>query len=181
MMLFNPSYPLLILPCRPLPFGNWRHLSQASGIIETRSSTATYSTAASGKAWKYFNMIHFYSKPGTNFSYATYNYTVLSAVIEELTQTGFLRYMQKEVFTPLGMHHTVADEKIKTIVGRAGLYNFYKQDNTFKKATEVNNSNKWAGGGLLSTPSDLVKVGNSLLNNTFLDANTTAMIAQHTG
>lgn len=120
-------------------------------------------------------------QPGTNFSYATYNYTVLSAVIEELTQTGFLRYMQKEVFTPLGMHHTVADENIKTIVGRAGLYNFYKQDNTFKKATEVNNSNKWAGGGLLSTPSDLVKVGNSLLNNTFLDANTTAMIAQHTG
>lgn len=117
-------------------------------------------------------------QPGTKFSYSTYNYTVLSAVIEQVTKVEFLRYMEKEIFIPLQMYHTIGDEKNKTIAGRAQFYNFQKQDSTFKKAMEVNNSNKWAGGGLLSTPSDLVKLGNSLLNNTFLNAKTTIVLTE---
>ncbi|GAB4039587.1 serine hydrolase domain-containing protein [Spirosoma gilvum] len=117
-------------------------------------------------------------QPGTRFSYSTYNYTVLSAVFEQVTKTEFLPFMSKEVFVPLQMYHTVGDDKTKDIVGRAQFYNFQKQDSTFKKAIEVNNSNKWAGGGLLSTPSDLVKLGNSLLNHTFLTARTIAILTE---
>ena len=46
---------------------------------------------------------------------------------------------------------------------------FYEVKNgQFKKSFPVDNSNKWPSGGLISTPHDLVLMGNALLNNTFV-------------
>lgn len=152
--------------------------SHTSGIrnyknAEFNSNVEYHSIKESMEVFQHDSLLF---QPGTKFSYSTYNYTVLSAVIEQAAKTDFLSYMKKAVFTPLNMRHTVGDEKHKQISKRAQFYNFYKQDSSFRKAIEVNNSNKWAGGGFLSTPSDLVKLGNAFLNNTLLDAKTKQLL-----
>lgn len=115
-------------------------------------------------------------KPGEKFAYATYNYTVLSAAMEQITKTKFLDYMQKTVFAPLGMKNTTADYKLRPITDKAEFYNYDAKAEKYKKAPEVNISNKWAGGGFLSTPSDMVRLGNALVSGSILNTTTTAIL-----
>lgn len=109
-------------------------------------------------------------KPGTSFGYSTYNYTLLSAAMEEASGSKFLRFMTDEVFAPIGMTHTGADYADSVMTDRATFYEI--SDGEYKEAFPVDNSNKWAGGGLISTPSDLVKMGNALLQNSVLEKET---------
>lgn len=113
-------------------------------------------------------------EPGSDFSYATYNYTLISGAIEEITGMPFLDYMNSTVFQPLAMNQTMGDWALREIKERAVFYDV--KNGKYKKAYAVNSSNKWAGGGMLSTPSDLVKMGNALLNNTFLSPATKAIL-----
>lgn len=115
-------------------------------------------------------------EPGTGFSYATYNYTLISAAMEEVTGVSFLDYMAKTVFQPLEMNSTMGDLALETIANRATFYDVKK--GKYKKAYRINSSNKWAGGGMLSTPSDLIKMANALLNDNFLAAATKAQLWQ---
>lgn len=68
----------------------------------------------------------------------------------------------------------MGDWALRELKDRAIFYDVSKAK--YKKAYAVNSSNKWAGGGMLSTPSDLVKMGNALLNNTFLSDATKAIL-----
>ncbi len=111
---------------------------------------------------------------GTDFSYSSYNYTMLSAIIEGATNKDFLSFMQESVFVPLALKHTIAD---KQGFKSENIAKFYAVENdNYKEAYKINNSNKWAGGGFLSTPKDLVKFGNAMLNNTLLDSTTTDLL-----
>ena len=47
-------------------------------------------------------------KPGTNFSYSSYGYNLLSFILEKVSDTPFLELIQKEVFDPLQMSNTRA-------------------------------------------------------------------------
>jgi CubicO group peptidase (beta-lactamase class C family) len=109
-------------------------------------------------------------EPGTQYSYSTYNTTLVSAALEETGQKKFLPLMHDEVFTPLGMHHTMGDYADSIIAGRATFYEI--RNGQYKPVYAVDNSNKWAGGGFLSTPGDLVKLGNGLLSHRILKAST---------
>lgn len=113
-------------------------------------------------------------EPGSDFSYATYNYTLISGAMEEITGMPFLDYMKSTVFQPLEMNQTMGDWALREIKDRAVFYDV--KNGKYKKAYAVNSSNKWAGGGMLSTPSNLVKMGNALLNDAFLSAATKAVL-----
>lgn len=106
-------------------------------------------------------------EPGDGFRYSTYGYTLLSAAMEEASDQPFLDYLQEEVFTPLKMNQTMGDLATQGVPERATFYIVRK--GKYRKAFSVNNSYKWAGGGMLSTPTDLVKMTNALLNDSFLD------------
>lgn len=152
--------------------------SHSSGIRnykdkEFNSDTEYSNIEESMKVFMYDTLLF---KPGEKFAYATYNYTVLSAAMEQITKTGFLDYMQKTIFVPLGMKSTTADYKFRAITDNAQFYNYDAKAGKYKKAPEVNISNKWAGGGFLSTPTDLVKLGNALLSGKILSTNTTAVL-----
>jgi CubicO group peptidase (beta-lactamase class C family) len=113
-------------------------------------------------------------QPGEDFAYSSYNYTLLSAVMEQAADSDFLQLMQKQVFEPLGMSETTADYVKATIPHQASFYN--TGYGYYQLAYAVNNSNKWAGGGFLSTPSDLVKMANQLLTGSYLQADTQALL-----
>lgn len=113
-------------------------------------------------------------EPGTDYSYSTYGWSILSAIIEETSGTDYLTLMQQKVFEPLGMRYTVADYTDSLITHRTSYYersggaSSYRTRQTGEEEGEpgvllnapfVDNSNKWAGGGYLSTPEDLVRFG----------------------
>ena len=95
--------------------------------------------------------------PGTEFSYSTYGYNLLSAVVEAAAGQDFVTYMQDRVFKPTGMASTTADHVFPLIRFRSRYYEL--EDGRLSNSRWVNNSNKWAGGGFLSTSDDLVRFG----------------------
>jgi CubicO group peptidase (beta-lactamase class C family) len=109
-------------------------------------------------------------KPGTKYEYSTYAYSLLSAVIEGAAQMPFLSYMQDSIFLPFGMTHTAPDINDSIIADRV---RFYERDGKkLVNAALVNNSYKWAGGGFLSNPYDLVNMIRGLLNHQVLNEQT---------
>jgi serine beta-lactamase-like protein LACTB, mitochondrial len=105
--------------------------------------------------------------PGTKFSYSSYGFNLLSAVIESASGEPFLSYMQDHVFTPLGLVHTTADQNTQIIEQRSRFYELAK-DGHEENAPYVDNSYKWAGGGFLSTAEDLVRFGSTVMQPGFL-------------
>lgn len=108
-------------------------------------------------------------EPGTDFRYSSYNFTALSAAMENAANIEFTKFMEGHVFQKAGMTNTDFDQ-LHVNIDRAEFYDI--QTNIYKKAFEVDNSNKWAGGGMLSTPSDLVKLGNAILNGSIIKPET---------
>jgi len=106
--------------------------------------------------------------PGEGFRYSTYGYTLLSAAIQEVSQQPFLDYLQTAVLNPLGMQSTKAGGTATPIAKKASLYDV--EERQFRPIYPTNISNKWAGGGLLSTPTDLVKMGNALQDSSFISS-----------
>lgn len=119
--------------------------------------------------------------PGTRFSYSSYGFNLISAVVRGASDQGFREYMREKAFAPLGMKNTVPDEEDTIIPNRARFYNYTKKG-TYENAPLTDNSYKWAGGGFLSTPSDLVTFGSALLHPGFLSEDSLKLLftLQHT-
>jgi serine beta-lactamase-like protein LACTB len=118
-----------------------------------------------------FNNDELLFKPSTDFSYSTYNYNLLSGIMEGASKTDFLEFMESKVFEPLTMYQTKPDLFNSSLDNIAEFYD--TENNKIKEAYKTNSSSKWAGGGFLSTPTDLVKFGNAVLNYKLIDSTTT--------
>ncbi len=112
--------------------------------------------------------------PGAAFSYSTYGYNLVSAVVESASGQNFLTYMEEQVFAPTGMSRTVADRPVPIISDRSRYYRL--EDGELVNTPWVDNSNKWAGGGFLSTSEDLVRFGFAHLSDQFLRPETIEMM-----
>jgi CubicO group peptidase (beta-lactamase class C family) len=134
-------------------------------------SARRYPTVASGLEIFADDSLLF--EPGTEYSYSSYGWNLLSAVMEGASGVDFLTFMRDEVFEPLGLRHTVADHTDSIITFRTRFYE-KRRDGNVINAPYVDNSYKWAGGGFLSTPEDLVRFGQSHLEPGFLQAETLA-------
>lgn len=111
--------------------------------------------------------------PGDDFSYSSFNFTALSLAMEKVSG-DYLSYMENWVFDPLGLSRTKPDLKQDYSNNKAIPYEV--RGRMYHVSPEVNLSNKWAGGGFLSTPSDLVHAGNVLLDTSFLNKETIGII-----
>jgi CubicO group peptidase (beta-lactamase class C family) len=111
-------------------------------------------------------------KPGEQFRYSSFDVVLASRVIEKISDQDFLTYLDNNIFQALKMDNIYGDHSNKKSEYEAEFYqtssgNSYRGWHTFGIPHQDQNlSYKWAGGGLLSTPSDLVKMGNALLNDT---------------
>lgn len=112
-------------------------------------------------------------EPGTAYSYTTYGYNLISAAVEGASGEDFLNYMNS-IFKSLEMFQTVPDHNDSIIVHRVRFYDDNGKGNA--NAFLVDNSYKWAGGGYLSTPSDLVRMGQELMSPKILSKETVAMM-----
>lgn len=112
--------------------------------------------------------------PGTKFNYSTYGWTVISAAMETAAHADFLPFMAANVFGPLRMSHTSPDRTDAADPNRTQFYD--GAPGKFVVAAPVDNSYKWAGGGFLSNPEDLVRFGSAHLQPGFLTAQSLALM-----
>ncbi|TPN83898.1 serine hydrolase domain-containing protein [Aquimarina algicola] len=112
--------------------------------------------------------------PGSSFSYSSYNYTLLSAMIEGASKTSFEHFMTENVFKPLKIKDILFE---KESISSPTISTFYEVEGVKTKASfKINNSNKWSGGGLIATPSSLVTLGKALLNHELFSEQTTTSL-----
>ncbi|HEX7120085.1 MAG TPA: serine hydrolase domain-containing protein [Longimicrobiales bacterium] len=111
-------------------------------------------------------------EPGTDYSYSSYGWNLISAVIEGASGTEFLAYMRREVFEPLGLRSIVAEHTDSIIRHRASFYERDRETGRVLNAPYVDNSYKWAGGGFISNAEDLVHFGWAHLAGEFLKPET---------
>jgi CubicO group peptidase (beta-lactamase class C family) len=109
-------------------------------------------------------------EPGTRQSFSVLGYTLLSAALESAGGDDYLTLMQQDVFDPLGLTGTSADWADRAVPDRAAFYEVV--DGEVRTAPAVNNSHKWAGAGLVSTPADLVQFGVALCSDEYLEIET---------
>ncbi|MDO3385835.1 serine hydrolase domain-containing protein [Gilvimarinus sp. SDUM040013] len=109
--------------------------------------------------------------PGERFAYSSYGYNLASGVLESATDKNFLALMKETVFGPLGMETTAA-EGTQHSLRTASWYDQVGSNSGVRASAPTNASYKWAGGGFLSTPSDMVRLANAWLNETLFDQHT---------
>lgn len=103
-------------------------------------------------------------EPGTAYFYSSHGFNLLSAVIEAAVETPFLDIMRTQVWGPMRLLNTMADHTDYIITHRAAPY-LRNSAGQLVNAPFVDNSYKWAGGGFLSTPSDVVRFGFGVLDD----------------
>jgi len=110
-------------------------------------------------------------RPGDQYLYTSYGFTLISAVIEGASGEPYLSFMRHRVFEPLGMKHTVPDRADTIIPSRARWYTRDSLEQTVL-AQYVDNSYKWAGAGFLSTAEDLAFFGVAMFGRRLLESRT---------
>lgn len=106
--------------------------------------------------------------PGTDFHYSSFDTTVNAHVMTRITGLDYRTLMESLVFSPLQMKTATVDDisrQPKTIP------TFYRlrADGAIRPWRDVDLSLKWPGGGLLSSSSDLVRLGSAWLDDDFIE------------
>ena len=112
--------------------------------------------------------------PGEVFDYSNFNYVLLAALIESITDTRYADYMSEEVFERLGMERSHYDSRRVILAGRAQGY----ETSPFGQLLHSENidmSHASAAGALLSSANDLRKWSDLLLSGGLLEPETLSM------
>jgi CubicO group peptidase (beta-lactamase class C family) len=112
--------------------------------------------------------------PGSAYSYTSYGYNLLGAVVEGAAGKEFLAVVDELVSRPLGLVATAADLPEKIVEHRAGPYR--RGPEGLENERPIDSSYKWPSGGYLSTASDLVRFGSAHLADGFLKPETRALL-----
>lgn len=134
--------------------------------------------------WEYYNRKHFDSQrdalrpfekspllftPGEDFFYTSYGYNLTGAVIESITAISFSDFLTQRVLAPLSIQGVRVDSS-RAASNDATFYEL--RDNSYKQAFYVDNTNKIPSGGIMATPSAMVKLGHQMIAPGIFSADT---------
>lgn len=92
--------------------------------------------------------------PGTEYIYSNSNYNLMAIIVERVAKTSFAEFCKQRIFIPAGMLHTSWRNDYRQIVkNRAIAY----QQTPISLKISMPFEDAHGNGGLLTTPSDLVK------------------------
>jgi CubicO group peptidase (beta-lactamase class C family) len=95
------------------------------------------------------------NEPGTAYSYSSYGYNLLGAVIEGASGKPYGEFMTEAVWRPLGMTSTRMDDPRAIIPHRVTGY--VLENGQLKRSEYVDISSRFAGGGTRSTVEDMLR------------------------
>ncbi len=108
-------------------------------------------------------------EPGTDYSYTSFGYVLLSAVIEKVSGKSFMEYLNEELFFPLNLNTISLDNADRVDHLAAKPYEYWKE--VMYNARYANNTCKFGGGGLSASSIDVVTFNLALLNKQVLSKN----------
>lgn len=112
-------------------------------------------------------------EPGENFKYNNSGYILLGAIIEKTSGMKYAEFVQKNIFEPLRMIHSLYDETERIVPGRVAGYS--KGTDGFVNAAYVSMSQPYAAGSLASSVDDLALWEAALNANKLLRRETLAL------
>ncbi|HKV33049.1 MAG TPA: serine hydrolase [Pyrinomonadaceae bacterium] len=108
------------------------------------------------------------AEPGTRYSYSSYGYNLLGAIVEAASGMSFGDYMKQNVWGPAGMNDTRLDDPEDVIPNRVRGYRLL--NGQVKNSEFVDISSRFGGGGTRSTVPDLLKYATSIMDGRLLSA-----------
>ncbi|UII76852.1 beta-lactamase family protein [Flagellimonas sp. HMM57] len=116
-------------------------------------------------------------RPGKGYLYNSFDFVLLSLAMQEASGIPFETYVKTKVLEPLGMMATIPEKVTSASLSNQELVGERSQTYTrtkmgFKKAVPVNNFYKLAGGGYLSTSSDIAKLGQAIMEKKLIQPET---------
>jgi CubicO group peptidase (beta-lactamase class C family) len=106
-----------------------------------------------------------YNRPGRSFNYCNTNYCVLAAIVEKVTGDSFGKYLNSQIFTPLGMQNTylVTDTTIAATKNRTDGHQYGRR-------LEKDYYDEVVGDkGLFSTTLDIYRFYNGLTKGLIIE------------
>jgi CubicO group peptidase (beta-lactamase class C family) len=110
------------------------------------------------------------NEPGTKYSYTSYGFNLLGAVIEEVSRQPYGAYLAENVWKPLGMTSTRMDDPRAIIPYRVDGY--VLEDGTLRRSEYVDISSRFGGGGARSTVGDMIRLIEGVADGKVLKAET---------
>jgi serine beta-lactamase-like protein LACTB len=158
---YVPSFPLKSHPITPRQLAGHlaglRNYDMAAGEY---ANTREFGSVA--EAVTVFEADPLVFEPGTKHAYSVYNFVLLSAAIEGASGSDYLTLVQQRIAAPLGLVRTGPNRRATP---PAGLVTSYTAGvwGVPTKTPPVDVSNKWGAGGLASTSTEMVLLGNAVL------------------
>ena len=110
------------------------------------------------------------NEPGTAYSYTTYGYNLLGAVVESASGKPYGQFMTESVWGPLGMKDTRMDDPRALVPNRVTGYTL--EDGALRRSEYVDISSRFAGGGTRSTVTDMIRFIDGVAQGKILKAET---------
>jgi CubicO group peptidase (beta-lactamase class C family) len=115
--------------------------------------------------------------PGENFEYSSLGTVLLSAVMQEAANKPYQQLMQTQVLNPLDLQYTLPEPAVELRETQTpDLVTFYWHPDYDERRVaewrEVDLSHRLAGGGFISTSSDLVRLGIGFNSSEFISPRT---------
>jgi CubicO group peptidase (beta-lactamase class C family) len=105
--------------------------------------------------------------PGTRWEYSNSGYVVLGLIVAKASGMPYREFLQRGIFAPLKMNHTVVYEKGKnTISNRA--FGHSKENDKLVETDQSSTSATLGDGGIYSNVADLAKWDEGLAKHTLL-------------
>lgn len=104
-------------------------------------------------------------QPGTKWLYTTHGYTLLSAILERISddKQTYVELLKDLVTNQLDLRHTKLEYPEEIVPNRSRYYCIRSLKDGLRNVAYVDLSYKWAGGGMLSNINDLLVFANTLL------------------
>ncbi len=118
-------------------------------------------------------------RPSTAYGYSTWGWVLVGAVVQAAGGEQYSKFMESEIFQPLGMKSTVPDIDDEDLPNLARFYwpsIARKTKWGLENATEADLSGKLPSEGYISTPIDLVRFGNAVMDGSLLSSGTVEML-----
>jgi CubicO group peptidase (beta-lactamase class C family) len=154
--------------------GGVRHYSRMPAWLPSRHESITarhYESVEDGLALFVDDDLEF--PPGSGFNYSTFGYSLLGYLMEQATRSDFATLVNEHLNAPLSTDLRLDDLNVD-MPDRATTYTTAK--GRWGPAYPSDPSYKWAGGGIVATPTDLVWIGQALMDDTFISPPTRAEI-----
>ena len=101
-------------------------------------------------------------EPGEQFRYSNSGYTLLTQIIEQVSEQSYADYLQTQLLAPLGLEDTGYEHPLAVIDSLASGYQFTGEG--YQQAEYVNMAVPAGAGGLYSTLDDLIRWQQFLIN-----------------